>query len=61
MRIRLRIWLINFDADPDPDYYLMPMRIQVTKIMRIHNTVSYAMIVSIPDIYKKNRGIDPSV
>jgi hypothetical protein len=30
----------HFDADPDadPDFYLMRMRIQVTKMMRIHNT-----------------------
>jgi hypothetical protein len=28
------------DADPDayPDFYLMRMRIQVTKMIRIHNT-----------------------
>jgi hypothetical protein len=28
----------HFDADPDadPDFYLMGMRIQVTKMMRIH-------------------------
>ncbi len=33
--IWFRIQLINFDADPDPDFYLMRMRIQVTKMMRI--------------------------
>ncbi len=36
MRIRFRIKL-NTDADPNPDFYLMRMRIQVTKMMRIHN------------------------
>jgi hypothetical protein len=33
------MWIrILFDADPDadPDFYLMRMRIQVTKMMRIH-------------------------
>jgi hypothetical protein len=48
IRIRFRIWyriqLINFDAGSDPDFYLMRMWIQVTKMMRIriririHNT-----------------------
>jgi hypothetical protein len=33
IRIRIRIQLINFGADPD--FYLMRMRIQVTKMMRI--------------------------
>jgi hypothetical protein len=37
MRIRFRIQL-NTDADPNPDFYLMRMRIQVAKMMRIHNT-----------------------
>jgi hypothetical protein len=29
----------HFDVNPDPDFYLMRMRIQVTKMMRIriHN------------------------
>ncbi len=33
----------HFDSDLDPDFYLMPMRIQVNKMMwsRIHNTFSY--------------------
>jgi hypothetical protein len=44
IRILFRIQLINFDADLDPHFYLMwmriPMRYQVTKMMRIriHNT-----------------------
>ncbi len=31
----------HFDADPDanPDFYLMAMRIQVTKMMRIRNNL----------------------
>ncbi len=32
--MRIRILIFQFDADPD--FYLMRMRIQVTKIMRIH-------------------------
>ena len=38
--MRFRIQLINFDADPD--FYLIRMRIQVTKTMRIqiHNTAT---------------------
>jgi hypothetical protein len=35
IRIRYRIQLINFDADPDTDFYLMRMLIQVIKMMRI--------------------------
>jgi hypothetical protein len=42
IRVRFRIQLINFDAGPDPDFYLIRMRIQVTEMMRIririHNT-----------------------
>jgi hypothetical protein len=34
-RIRFRIQLINYDADPDPVFYMTLMRIQVTKMMRI--------------------------
>jgi hypothetical protein len=33
MRIRFRIQLINFNVDPEADFYLM--RMQVTKMMRI--------------------------
>jgi hypothetical protein len=27
----------HFDTDLEPDFYLMRMRIQITKMMRIHN------------------------
>ncbi len=46
-RIRFRIQLI-FDADPVPDFYLMWMWIQVTKMMGIliHNTAYYYLVFS---------------
>jgi hypothetical protein len=40
MRIQILIFFADLGADPDPDFYLMWMRIQVAKMMRIriHNT-----------------------
>ncbi len=47
----IRFQLKNLDANPDPDFYLMRMRIQVTKMMRIfadriHNTANILSITS---------------
>ncbi len=52
MRIRIwfRIQLINFDADPD--FYLIQMRIQVTKVMQIRmgiQVIKMMLIVADPD------------
>jgi hypothetical protein len=52
----VRIQLINFDEEPDPDFYLMWMRIQVTKMMLIHNT---GCISTLPFLFSVGQGADP--